>query len=392
MAKQKKYPFRDLWKNYSFILIGITLVAFLLSACVPQAGAAQPQSTQPPAVSHGNKIGGYVELVDALRAQNATVEPSDEIDQSIFDVQAQMITVNGAEVQVFEFADEAAREAAAEQISADGSSIGTTIVSWVDQPNFWAEGRVIVLYVGQDAAIIELLTSVLGEPIAQGQTPEGESSLANTKWVLFSFGWPGAHTGVEATPVIEGSTITLEFGSGGQAGGSGGCNSYSAPYEVQANKLSIGQITSTLITCEAGGVDQQEQNYFRTLETAREFEQAEDHLVIWYGDGQDVLFFFPWRETTSTPATTSTPSVTAQPTSTPTPPAGSPERVNFAPGTTSATLSGDVPAGGVKEYVLWAAADQSMHVQTVGYSAPVNFTLTSPRGETWSGEFQPSDV
>jgi hypothetical protein len=66
--------------------------------------------------------------------------------------------------------------------------------------------------------------------------------------------------------------------------------------------------------------------------------------------------------------------------------------VNFAPGTTSATLSGDVPAGGVKEYVLWAAADQSMHVQTVGYSAPVNFTLTSPRGETWSGEFQPSDV
>ena len=42
------------------------------------------------------------------------------------------------------------------------------MITWVDQPNFWAEGRVIVLYVGQDANIINLLTSVLGDPIAQG--------------------------------------------------------------------------------------------------------------------------------------------------------------------------------------------------------------------------------
>lgn len=323
MFHQTIYPLSNLWgKNLT--VLTLTLVTLLMSACAPQARALQPQPTGTPALSHGNEIGGYVELVDALRAQNAAVEPSDEIDQDFFDVPGQAITVNGAEVQVFEFNEKVTREASAAQISPDASSIGTTMITWIDQPNFWAKGRVVVLYVGQDTSTIELLTSVLGEPIAQGRPPVVESSLANTKWVLFSFGWPGAHTGVEATPVIDGSTITLEFGSGGQAGGSGGCNSYSTHYEEQGNKLSIGQIIRTLIACEAGGVDQQEQRYFRALETAREFEQAVDHLVIWYGDGQDVLFFFPWRESTSTPAATSTPWGTAQPTSTPTPPAGSP--------------------------------------------------------------------
>lgn len=65
----------------------------------------------------------------------------------------------------FEFADEAARQAASEQISPDGSSTGTTMITWVDQPNFWAKGKVIVLYVGKEAATIDLLSSVLAEPI-----------------------------------------------------------------------------------------------------------------------------------------------------------------------------------------------------------------------------------
>jgi hypothetical protein len=74
------------------------------------------------------------------------------------------------------------------------------------------------------------------------------------------------------------------------------------------------------------------------------------------------------------------------------PPVESPQRVNFAPGTTSATRSGDLPAGGSKKYVLWATAGQSMHVQTVGYNARVEFTLTSPAGATWTSEQQASDV
>ncbi len=36
---------------------------------------------------------------------------------------------------------------------------------WIEQPNFWASGRLIALYIGGDAAIQTVLSSTLGNPI-----------------------------------------------------------------------------------------------------------------------------------------------------------------------------------------------------------------------------------
>ena len=156
------------------ILIGLSIMALTLSGCASGARAIQPTSTPTPeedlsttteAVSHGNEIGGYVELVDALRAAGATVEPAEEVEQVFFSVKGQKIKVNDAEIQVFEYSDEASRKADSDQISPDGTNIGTSMITWVDQPNFWAKGRVIVLYIGKEAATIDLLTGVMGKPI-----------------------------------------------------------------------------------------------------------------------------------------------------------------------------------------------------------------------------------
>lgn len=117
-------------------------------------------------------------------------------------------------------------------------------------------------------------------------TPDSEAGLANSQWRLVSFGAPGAET-----PVIEGSTVTLEFGAGSQAGGSGGCNSYGGEYQVQGGALSVSQIVSTLMACVDERVTQQEQQYFQALEAAGRFELAADQLTIWYDDGQGVLNF-----------------------------------------------------------------------------------------------------
>ena len=116
------------------------------------------------------------------------------------------------------------------------------------------------------------------------QTPEAPNSLAHTKWTLVSFGQPGAET-----PIIAGATITLEFDGQGQVSGSGGCNSYSAPYELQGDKLSFGQITRTLKACQPEGINQQELAYFQALEAASKFELNGDHLTIGYADGQGGL-------------------------------------------------------------------------------------------------------
>ncbi len=51
-------------------------------------------------------------------------------------------------------------------MSAGGSSIGTTMVTWVAAPHFYKSGRLIVLCVGDDAGVIAALEAALGAQFA----------------------------------------------------------------------------------------------------------------------------------------------------------------------------------------------------------------------------------
>ncbi len=107
-----------------------------------------------------------VSLIDNLRAKDATVYPEGEIEQPFFSVTGISIQVNGGSVQVFEYSSAEDAEADASLVSLDGSSIGTSMPLWVDDPHFYYIERIIVLYVGNDPAIEELLESVLGSQFA----------------------------------------------------------------------------------------------------------------------------------------------------------------------------------------------------------------------------------
>ncbi len=108
----------------------------------------------------------YASLVDALREQGVTVESAGTVSQPFFTVEGQAITVNGEQVQVFVFADTAAASAAAAQVSDDGSSVGTNMITWIAAPHFYQAGRLIVLYIGDQAAVQSALESVLDEQFA----------------------------------------------------------------------------------------------------------------------------------------------------------------------------------------------------------------------------------
>ena len=112
------------------------------------------------------------------------------------------------------------------------------------------------------------------------------SELENTRWRLISYGDPGSQT-----PVIEETEVTLHVESGGQAGGSGGCNSFGAEYRVSDGTISFSEIISTEAYCLPEEVMEQERAYFEALRTADEFEVTDDQLRIRYGDGQGVLTF-----------------------------------------------------------------------------------------------------
>ena len=158
----------------------ILLATAVLIAC--EGGGDEPAAGEPPAtvegtpvatpadeeVTHGGPIEDYVSAVDALRFTGATVEPAESLDQPFFDPQAQVVEVNGERVQIFVFDSEGAAAEAAGTVSAGGSSVGTTMLTWQDTPHFYRANRVIFLYVGSDQDVLDLLQEALGEPFAGG--------------------------------------------------------------------------------------------------------------------------------------------------------------------------------------------------------------------------------
>lgn len=143
-----------------YILIAIAFV-ILAASCSGASTADQNGS--------GGQAGsgaGFVDLLAELESSGATVESVGEVSQPFFSVDGQIVKVDGVDVQIFEYGDAAAALAETEMISSDGSSVGTTMISWVEAPHFYLKDHFIVLYVGNDSATIETLQEVLGPQFA----------------------------------------------------------------------------------------------------------------------------------------------------------------------------------------------------------------------------------
>ncbi len=137
--------------------VSLLATAAILISCAGSLDAGESETSS---------IGKYDELVAALRDNGSAVESLDPISQPFFEPEGRVISVDGSEVQVFEYPNEEDALLAAGTISSDGGSIGTTMVSWIEAPHFFRSGSLIVLYVGEEDAIVEALNAVLGPQIA----------------------------------------------------------------------------------------------------------------------------------------------------------------------------------------------------------------------------------
>lgn len=131
-------------------------VALILLGLVGCGGSSTPPT------SHGGPVKDYVSLVDHLRGVGATIVPTGSVTQPFFSVPGQVITVNGEQVQIYEYTDEEAANADAARISPDGGTIGNTMVDWIAPPHFYKKGQIIVLYVGTSTTVINILETTLG--------------------------------------------------------------------------------------------------------------------------------------------------------------------------------------------------------------------------------------
>lgn len=57
-------------------------------------------------------------------------------------------------------------EQVAAQVSSDGSSVGTSMMLWMDTQHFYKTGHIIVIYIGSDEKILNLLQTVIGPQFA----------------------------------------------------------------------------------------------------------------------------------------------------------------------------------------------------------------------------------
>ena len=106
------------------------------------------------------------DFIEELRGRGAEVNHSDKINQPFFSVEGQILTIDGADVQVFEYTTEKTAEDEALQVAPDGSSIGKHLVNWVAPPHFYKKNKLIALYVGSDVKLINILEKVLGKQFA----------------------------------------------------------------------------------------------------------------------------------------------------------------------------------------------------------------------------------
>ena len=136
------------------IIMGLQ-VALAMTACVT---AAQPEPAEGLSPVH--------QLAASLSAAGAQVEIGGDASQPFIAVPGQILLVNGLDVQVFEFSSDAAAADLAAQVSADGGSVGTTMIMWVEAPHFFRDGRLIVLYVGENSNILVTLAQALGPQFA----------------------------------------------------------------------------------------------------------------------------------------------------------------------------------------------------------------------------------
>lgn len=137
------------------------VLAFLVGGCANNFQAASPAPTTEPLA-----VEDKASLIAALKAAGATVELGEPISQPFFTPEGSITKVDSADIQVFEYENAEEMENEASRVSSDGGSIGTSMVTWVDAPHFYKTGRIIVLYVGSDAAVLDLLEKALGSQYA----------------------------------------------------------------------------------------------------------------------------------------------------------------------------------------------------------------------------------
>ncbi len=127
-------------------------------------------------------------------------------------------------------------------------------------------------------AILTMVVLVLA--LSACNLGEKDADLKGSAWELVSLG--------DALPV-PGTNVTLSFEKD-NLGGNGGCNSYGGEFKLKGDTLTIGNVYSTEMYCEAEGIMDQEARYYQMLSNVESFSLAGEELILTTADGEALVF------------------------------------------------------------------------------------------------------
>jgi hypothetical protein len=148
--------------------MALLLASLALAACGPFAAAPAEEELSPQPISEAEA------LVAELQAAGLSLAPVEDQSAGLFDLAPLRYTVGGGDLHVYEFSDEASAQAAAATIPDL-----LAVTRWVAPPHFYHQGRLIVLYLGEDAAVTAALEGNLGREIAGTLGVDGDAETVD---------------------------------------------------------------------------------------------------------------------------------------------------------------------------------------------------------------------
>ena len=94
--------------------------------------------------------------------------------------------------------------------------------------------------------------------------------LVGSEWHLIRIG---------SSAVSPPSKLSIQFKGGGKLTGHGGCNRFFGQYKITADKIEIGPVGATRMTCP-GPIMNLEIAFFAVLETAKTFHRDKTNLLL----------------------------------------------------------------------------------------------------------------
>jgi heat shock protein HslJ len=124
------------------------------------------------------------------------------------------------------------------------------------------------------------LLAASGAPLAVFDAQSRE--LAGTQWRA-----TGINNGRQAVVgLVEGSAITMDFGTDGRVSGSAGCNRYTAAYTAEGlSSVRFEPAATTRMACADPAVDSQERNFLAALATVASARMEGERLELRTAEG-----------------------------------------------------------------------------------------------------------